>query len=41
MFFSRGPLQIDALLPDAEGMRLSWYAIYEWLGLAWYRIRVL
>jgi len=29
----------DAWLPSAEGMRRSWYATYELLGLAWYRIR--
>jgi uncharacterized SAM-binding protein YcdF (DUF218 family) len=39
MFFGRGPLQLDGWVPDVEGMRQSWYAIYEWLGLAWYRIR--
>lgn len=40
MFFSGGePLEIDAWLPSAEGMRRSWYAIYEWLGIAWYRLR--
>ena len=41
MFFTRWPPNIDAWVPGAEGMRLSWYAIYEWLGLLWYRIRVL
>ena len=28
-----------ALLPSAEGLRRSWYASYEWLGLGWYRLR--
>ena len=40
MFYTRRPLSLDAWVPDAEGMRLSWYAIYESIGLAWYRIRV-
>jgi uncharacterized SAM-binding protein YcdF (DUF218 family) len=39
MFFSRRPLSLDAWVPEVEGMRLSWYAIYEWIGLAWYRLR--
>lgn len=39
MFFSRRPLHLDAWIPDVEGMRLSWYAIYEWIGIAWYRLR--
>ncbi len=29
----------NAWVPTAEGMRRSWYAIYEWLGIAWYRVR--
>jgi uncharacterized SAM-binding protein YcdF (DUF218 family) len=39
MFFSGRPLGPGAWLPSAEGMRRSWYAIYEWLGLAWYQLR--
>jgi len=40
MFFgSRRPLSLDAWVPDVEDMRLSWYAIYEWIGIAWYRLR--
>ena len=27
------------LLPSAEGLRRSYYASYEWLGLVWYRMR--
>lgn len=27
------------LLPSAEDLRCSWYAVYEWLGLAWYAVR--
>jgi len=39
MFFrdhAHGP---GAWIPSAEGMRRSWYAVYEWLGLVWYRVR--
>jgi uncharacterized SAM-binding protein YcdF (DUF218 family) len=39
MFFGRQPLSIHAWVPSAEGMRRSWYASYEWIGLAWYRVR--
>jgi uncharacterized SAM-binding protein YcdF (DUF218 family) len=40
MFFSRQPLRLHAWVPSAEGMRRSWYAIYELIGIAWYRIRL-
>lgn len=39
MFFrdqTRGPL---AWLPSAEGMRRSWYALYELIGIVWYQVR--
>lgn len=40
MFFSDNlPQTPGALVPSAEGMRRSWYALYELLGLAWYRLR--
>jgi uncharacterized SAM-binding protein YcdF (DUF218 family) len=39
MFFSRQPLWSGAWIPSAEGMRRSWYAVYELLGMAWYRVR--
>ena len=39
MFFSREPLSAHAFIPSAEGMRRSWYASYELLGIAWYRLR--
>jgi uncharacterized SAM-binding protein YcdF (DUF218 family) len=39
MFFGRQPLSIQAWIPGAEGMRRSWYATYEWIGLVWYRVR--
>lgn len=39
MFFSREELTLLDFLPGAEGLRRSRYAIYEWLGLAWYGLR--
>lgn len=39
MFFGREAQSLSAWLPSAEGMRRSWYAIYELLGIAWYRMR--
>jgi uncharacterized SAM-binding protein YcdF (DUF218 family) len=39
MFFGAQKPSIRGLIPDAESMRLSYYATYEWLGLAWYQIR--
>jgi uncharacterized SAM-binding protein YcdF (DUF218 family) len=39
MFFSNQPLSIHAWMPSAEGMRRSWYATYELIGIAWYRLR--
>jgi len=39
MFFSNQPRSLHAWLPSAEGLRRSWYATYELLGIAWYRLR--
>lgn len=39
LFFSHAPLTASSYLPSAEGLRQSWYAIYELLGIAWYRLR--
>ena len=39
LFFSHAPLTVGAYLPSAEGLRESWYAIYELLGIAWYGLR--
>jgi uncharacterized SAM-binding protein YcdF (DUF218 family) len=39
MFFANQPLSIHAWVPSAEGMRRSWYASYELIGLVWYRLR--
>jgi uncharacterized SAM-binding protein YcdF (DUF218 family) len=40
MFFSGQARSIAAFVPSAEGMRRSWYALYELIGLAWYRVRL-
>jgi uncharacterized SAM-binding protein YcdF (DUF218 family) len=39
IFFSRQPLPWYAWVPSAEGMRRSWYAIYELIGIVWYKVR--
>jgi uncharacterized SAM-binding protein YcdF (DUF218 family) len=39
MFFGRQPLSVHTWFPSAEGMRRSWYASYELIGMAWYRLR--
>lgn len=39
MFFSHQSQRLADWLPSAEGMRRSWYAVYELLGMAWYRLR--
>jgi hypothetical protein len=39
MFFGNQARSLGAWVPSAEGMRRSWYAIYELLGLAWYKLR--
>jgi len=39
MFFSGQARGVRAWLPSAEGMRRSWYAVYELLGLGWYRLK--
>lgn len=39
MFFSGQPLSLHAWIPSAEGMRRSWYASYELVGMVWYRVR--
>lgn len=40
MFFTTRPLGPGAWIPSAEGLRRSWYAIYELIGSAWYRLRL-
>lgn len=39
MFFRDQAQGMSAWFPSAEGMRRSWYAVYELIGLAWYRVR--
>jgi uncharacterized SAM-binding protein YcdF (DUF218 family) len=39
MFFSLGLLTPSHFIPSAEGLRRSYYAIYEWIGMAWYWVR--
>ncbi len=38
-YLSRGPFGVFQLLPSASGLSASYYAMYEWIGLAWYRLR--
>lgn len=38
IFFSNEALGFSDLLPSVENLRRAHYAIYEWLGLAWYAI---
>jgi uncharacterized SAM-binding protein YcdF (DUF218 family) len=39
LFFSRDEIGLFSFLPSAEGLRRAHYAMYEWLGLAWYWMR--
>lgn len=39
VYFSRGPFTPWQLLPSASAFSVSYYAIYEWIGLTWYRVR--
>jgi uncharacterized SAM-binding protein YcdF (DUF218 family) len=39
VFFGNQARSLKSWVPSAEGMRRSWYAIYELLGLAWYKLR--
>lgn len=39
MLFGDQDLTFSDWLPSAEGMRRSWYASYEWIGIAWYMLR--
>jgi uncharacterized SAM-binding protein YcdF (DUF218 family) len=39
MFFGAESIGPFDFLPSAEGLRRSCYAIYEWTGLFWYRVR--
>ena len=39
MFFATKPPGLTDLIPGVEGLRRSNYAIYEWLGMIWYKLR--
>lgn len=39
MFFTLDELDPNAFFPSAEGLRRSYYASYEWVGLVWYRLQ--
>lgn len=39
MFFSGQARSVHAWIPSAEGLRRSWYAMYELIGSVWYRLR--
>jgi len=39
MFFGEQARGLGAWVPSAEGMRRAWYASYELIGIAWYRVR--
>jgi uncharacterized SAM-binding protein YcdF (DUF218 family) len=36
MFFSENKMRLQGLIPGAENLRRSCYAVYEWMGLLWY-----
>ena len=37
MFTSSGT-EPETLVPSARALRLSYFALHEWLGLVWYRL---
>jgi uncharacterized SAM-binding protein YcdF (DUF218 family) len=39
IFFSTQNTSLQSWVPSPEGMRRSWYAIYELIGNAWYKLR--
>lgn len=39
MFFSARPMGFGSLWPSADALQRAHYAAYEWIGLAWYRLR--
>lgn len=38
MFQAYGPLSPLEFVPSADALQSSYYATYEWIGLAWYRL---
>ncbi|KAF3997457.1 YdcF family protein [Glaciimonas immobilis] len=39
VFFSRSHYALFDFIPMGEGFRRSYYAIHEWVGIVWYRLR--
>ncbi len=39
MFYSRAKWSPWMLLPSASGLYRSFYAMHEWVGMAWYRLK--
>lgn len=39
MFYSRAPWSLYQMVPSANGLYRSQYAMHEWVGIAWYRLR--
>jgi uncharacterized SAM-binding protein YcdF (DUF218 family) len=39
LFYSRSELLPIDFMPSGEGLRRSEYALHEWLGMAWYRLK--
>jgi uncharacterized SAM-binding protein YcdF (DUF218 family) len=39
MFYSRARWSPFSLIPSANGLYRSYYAMHEWVGLVWYRLR--
>jgi uncharacterized SAM-binding protein YcdF (DUF218 family) len=39
LFYSRATWSAYMLIPSASGMYRSFYAVHEWIGLGWYRVR--
>lgn len=38
-FRSRKPLSVADFIPSAGGLQTSHYALHEWIGMVWYRLR--
>jgi uncharacterized SAM-binding protein YcdF (DUF218 family) len=36
--YAHGPLAATDLLPSATGLRFTYLALHEWIGLVWYRL---
>ena len=39
VFRAWGPLSVSSFLPSPDALASSYYAVYEWIGLAWYRLK--